>query len=66
MLPINYESWHQMPDSNKNEALDNIKKSRIIMSRRHWEKDGEFIKLEQVAGKNRNSLTQLGRKVLLV
>ncbi|MFQ6624053.1 hypothetical protein Gotur_004261 [Gossypium turneri] len=25
MLPINYESWHQMPDSNKNEALDNIK-----------------------------------------
>ncbi|KAK5812252.1 hypothetical protein PVK06_027674 [Gossypium arboreum] len=26
MLPINYESWHQMPDSNKNQALDNIKK----------------------------------------
>ncbi|MFQ6653674.1 hypothetical protein Gotur_024945 [Gossypium turneri] len=25
MLPINYESWHQMPDSNKNQALDNIK-----------------------------------------
>ncbi|MFQ6641295.1 hypothetical protein Gotur_014958, partial [Gossypium turneri] len=25
ILPINYESWHQMPDSNKNEALDNIK-----------------------------------------
>ncbi|MFQ6669128.1 hypothetical protein Gotur_034499 [Gossypium turneri] len=25
MLPLNYESWHQMPDSNKNEALDNIK-----------------------------------------
>ncbi|TYH77107.1 hypothetical protein ES332_D04G130500v1 [Gossypium tomentosum] len=25
MLPIKYESWHQMPDSNKNEALDNIK-----------------------------------------
>ncbi|MFQ6631221.1 hypothetical protein Gotur_008493 [Gossypium turneri] len=25
MLPINYESWHQMPDSNKNKALDNIK-----------------------------------------
>ncbi|MFQ6661239.1 hypothetical protein Gotur_029463 [Gossypium turneri] len=25
MLPINYESWHQMPDSNKNEDLDNIK-----------------------------------------
>ncbi|MFQ6622748.1 hypothetical protein Gotur_001848 [Gossypium turneri] len=24
MLPINYESWHQMSDSNKNEALDNI------------------------------------------
>ncbi|MFQ6658425.1 hypothetical protein Gotur_027700 [Gossypium turneri] len=25
MLPINYESWHQLPDSNKNQALDNIK-----------------------------------------
>ncbi|KAH1082005.1 hypothetical protein J1N35_021766 [Gossypium stocksii] len=25
MLPINYESWHQMLDSNKNQALDNIK-----------------------------------------
>ncbi|MFQ6656732.1 hypothetical protein Gotur_026710, partial [Gossypium turneri] len=25
MLPINYESWHQMPDSNKNQAIDNIK-----------------------------------------
>ena len=25
MLPINYESWHHMPDSNKNQALDKIK-----------------------------------------
>ncbi|KHG25693.1 l-aminoadipate-semialdehyde dehydrogenase large subunit [Gossypium arboreum] len=25
MLPINYESWHHMPDSNKNQALNNIK-----------------------------------------
>ncbi|KAK5772112.1 hypothetical protein PVK06_048383 [Gossypium arboreum] len=25
MLPINHELWHQMPDSNKNQALDNIK-----------------------------------------
>ncbi|KAK5842515.1 hypothetical protein PVK06_004882 [Gossypium arboreum] len=25
MLPINYESWHNMPDSNKNQALSNIK-----------------------------------------
>ncbi|KAK5845210.1 hypothetical protein PVK06_001370 [Gossypium arboreum] len=25
MLPINYELWHQMPDSSKNQALDNIK-----------------------------------------
>ncbi|PPR87429.1 hypothetical protein GOBAR_AA33260 [Gossypium barbadense] len=25
MLPINYESWHHMPDSNKNHALANIK-----------------------------------------
>ncbi|KHG12198.1 DNA-directed RNA polymerase subunit beta'' [Gossypium arboreum] len=26
MLPINHESWHHMLDSNKNQALDNIKK----------------------------------------
>ncbi|KAK5824509.1 hypothetical protein PVK06_019284 [Gossypium arboreum] len=25
MLPINYKSWHNMPDSNKNQALSNIK-----------------------------------------
>ncbi|PPS03704.1 hypothetical protein GOBAR_AA16956 [Gossypium barbadense] len=25
MLPINYKPWHHMPDSNKNQALDNIK-----------------------------------------
>ncbi|MFQ6645740.1 hypothetical protein Gotur_020372 [Gossypium turneri] len=25
MLPINYKSWHQMSDSNKNQALENIK-----------------------------------------
>ncbi|PPR83021.1 hypothetical protein GOBAR_AA37692 [Gossypium barbadense] len=38
MLPINYESWHHMPDSNKNQALDNIKRSPMTISRRHWEK----------------------------
>ncbi|KAK5775877.1 Phosphoenolpyruvate carboxylase [Gossypium arboreum] len=25
MLPVNYESWHHMPDSNKIQALNNIK-----------------------------------------
>ncbi|KHG28034.1 Guanine nucleotide-binding protein subunit beta-like protein [Gossypium arboreum] len=30
MLPINYESWHQMLDSNKNQALDNIKKRFVL------------------------------------
>ncbi|XP_040956110.1 uncharacterized protein [Gossypium hirsutum] len=25
MLPINFESWLKMPESNKNQALDNIK-----------------------------------------
>ncbi|KAG8497123.1 hypothetical protein CXB51_008275 [Gossypium anomalum] len=25
MLPINYKSWHHMPDSNKNQGLNNIK-----------------------------------------
>ncbi|KAK8276979.1 hypothetical protein V6Z12_D10G234700 [Gossypium hirsutum] len=25
MLPINFESWHKVPESDKNQALDNIK-----------------------------------------
>ncbi|KAG8478438.1 hypothetical protein CXB51_028269 [Gossypium anomalum] len=33
MLPINYESWHNMPDSNKNQALSNIKR----MLKYQWE-----------------------------
>ncbi|PPR98674.1 hypothetical protein GOBAR_AA21993 [Gossypium barbadense] len=32
MLPINYESWHHMPDSNKNQALDNIKRFTLEVS----------------------------------
>ncbi|KAK5803102.1 hypothetical protein PVK06_030743 [Gossypium arboreum] len=39
MLPINYESWHQMPDSNKNQALDNIKdRERVGTSSRQKQK----------------------------
>ncbi|KHG20900.1 Myosin tail region-interacting MTI1 [Gossypium arboreum] len=30
LLPINYESWHHMPDSNKNHALDNIKERFVL------------------------------------
>ncbi|KAH1091839.1 hypothetical protein J1N35_019096 [Gossypium stocksii] len=30
LLPMNYESWHYMPDSNKNQALDNIKERFVL------------------------------------
>ncbi|KHG12548.1 acsF2 [Gossypium arboreum] len=30
LLPINYESWHHMPNSNKNQALDNIKDRECV------------------------------------
>ncbi|MFQ6637556.1 hypothetical protein Gotur_013637, partial [Gossypium turneri] len=103
MLPINYESWHQMPDSNKNQALDNIKARFALEVSDNYVKKAmgkrwrdhkstlkkEYFKtkttleeklrnvppgmlrivneLEQAAGKNRNSLTQLelssGQKV---
>ncbi|KAK5818878.1 hypothetical protein PVK06_023828 [Gossypium arboreum] len=33
MLSINYESWHHMPDSNKNQALANIKATKCEWSR---------------------------------
>ncbi|MFQ6659264.1 hypothetical protein Gotur_028217 [Gossypium turneri] len=114
MLPINYESWHQMLDSNKNQALDNIKarftlevsdayvkktlgkkwrdhKSTLKkdyyktkatleeklqnvppgMLRYQWEDAVRFWhskkgELEKAAGRNKNSLTQSGQKVLLV
>ncbi|KHG11045.1 Guanine nucleotide-binding protein subunit beta-like protein [Gossypium arboreum] len=32
MLPINYKSWHHIPDSNKNQALDNIKRFSLEVS----------------------------------
>ncbi|KAG4150418.1 hypothetical protein ERO13_D04G003250v2 [Gossypium hirsutum] len=115
MLPINFESWHKVPESNKNQALDNIKarfalevsdayvkkalgkrwrdhkstlkkdyfKTKTTLEERlqnvpsgmlryQWEevvrfwtsKKGE--KLEKKVGSNKNSLTQLGRKVLRV
>ncbi|KAK5811304.1 hypothetical protein PVK06_026633 [Gossypium arboreum] len=39
MLPINYESWHNMPDSNKNKALSNIKdRERVGTSSRQKQK----------------------------
>ncbi|KAL1059965.1 hypothetical protein V6Z11_1Z138700, partial [Gossypium hirsutum] len=43
MLPINYESWHHMPDSNKNQALDNIKERFALevsddYIKKHWKK----------------------------
>ncbi|KAK5772787.1 hypothetical protein PVK06_049083 [Gossypium arboreum] len=39
MLPINYESWHHMPDSKKNQALDNIKdRERVGTSSRKKQK----------------------------
>ncbi|PPS10554.1 hypothetical protein GOBAR_AA10090 [Gossypium barbadense] len=39
MLPINYESWHNMPDSNKNQALSNIKdRERVGTSSRQKQK----------------------------
>ncbi|MBA0630795.1 hypothetical protein Godav_002856, partial [Gossypium davidsonii] len=30
LLPINYESWHHMSDSNKNQALGNIKERFVL------------------------------------
>ncbi|KAH1031695.1 hypothetical protein J1N35_043869 [Gossypium stocksii] len=47
MLPINYESWHQMPDSNKNQALDNIKKALGKKWRDHKSTLKKDISLEE-------------------
>ncbi|KHG03258.1 Phosphoenolpyruvate carboxylase [Gossypium arboreum] len=101
MLPINYESWHQMPDSNKNQALDDIKERfalevsdtynkkalgkkwrehKSTLKKEYFKKDISLeeklrtvpprmlrtvSELEQATGKNKNSRTQQGRKVLL-
>ncbi|PPS03378.1 hypothetical protein GOBAR_AA17288 [Gossypium barbadense] len=32
MLPINYESWHHIPNRNKNQALENIKRFALEVS----------------------------------
>ncbi|XP_052478793.1 uncharacterized protein LOC128034096 [Gossypium raimondii] len=102
MLPINFETWRQMHDSNKNQALDNVK-ARFALEvsdayvkkalGKRWRDHKSTLKkdyfktkttlderlqnvppgmlrivneLENVVGRNRNSLTQLGPKVLLV
>ncbi|KAK8329581.1 hypothetical protein V6Z12_A11G331500 [Gossypium hirsutum] len=44
MLPINYESWHHMLDSNKNQALANIKERFAL------EVSNDYIK--KALGKN--------------
>lgn len=30
MLPINFESWHKVPERNKNQALNNIKVTKRV------------------------------------
>ncbi|MFQ6671005.1 hypothetical protein Gotur_035683 [Gossypium turneri] len=51
MLPINYESWHHMPDSNKNQALDNIKERFAL------EVSDNYVK--KVLGKNGETIKEL-------
>ncbi|MFQ6658426.1 hypothetical protein Gotur_027700 [Gossypium turneri] len=49
MLPINYESWHQLPDSNKNQALDNIKVSDNYVKKaleKRWKDHKNTLKKE--------------------
>ncbi|MFQ6652512.1 hypothetical protein Gotur_024337 [Gossypium turneri] len=50
LLPINYESWHHMPDSNKNQALNNIKERFTLevsdnYVKKALGKNGETIKV---------------------
>ncbi|MFQ6634328.1 hypothetical protein Gotur_010120 [Gossypium turneri] len=109
MLPINYESWHKMPESNKNQALDHIKarfalevfdayvkkalgkiwrdhkstlkrdyfKTKTTLDERlqnvppgmlryQWEEVVRVWTSKKVVGRNKNSLTQLAREVLLM
>ncbi|KAG8489529.1 hypothetical protein CXB51_017547 [Gossypium anomalum] len=49
MLPINYESWHNMPDSNKNQALSNIKVSDAYIKKalgKKWRDNKSILKKE--------------------
>ncbi|PPR83847.1 hypothetical protein GOBAR_AA36865 [Gossypium barbadense] len=51
LLPINYESWHHMPDSNKNHAQDNIKYGQKVRCLQlfditHRKKDGSSMTTE--------------------
>ncbi|KAH1073500.1 hypothetical protein J1N35_025828 [Gossypium stocksii] len=50
MLPINYESWHHMPDSNINQALDNIKdRERVGTSSMQKQKFTHTVRLRSFA-----------------
>ncbi|KHG12139.1 Guanine nucleotide-binding protein subunit beta-like protein [Gossypium arboreum] len=57
MLPINYESWHQMPDSNKNQALNNIKERFAL--------EVSYTYIKKALGKNGETIKELssGQKV---
>ncbi|MFQ6664999.1 hypothetical protein Gotur_031901 [Gossypium turneri] len=54
MLPINYESWHQMPDSNKIQALDHIKVSNNYVKKalgKRWRDHKSTLKKEYFKSK---------------
>ncbi|MFQ6622625.1 hypothetical protein Gotur_003028 [Gossypium turneri] len=47
LLPINYKSWHHMLDSNKNQALDNIKERFVLEVSNNYVKKALGKKMER-------------------
>ncbi|KAK5776692.1 hypothetical protein PVK06_044653 [Gossypium arboreum] len=68
ILPINYESWHQISDSNKNQALDNIKErfplevSATYVKKALGKKWREIVSLEEKFEMTMSELEQAREK----
>ncbi|KAK5845228.1 hypothetical protein PVK06_001390 [Gossypium arboreum] len=67
MLPINYESWHHMSDSNKNQALANIKdRERVGTSSREKQKFTHTARSRSFASVAEAEEVKSGQKVGLL
>ncbi|PPS14168.1 hypothetical protein GOBAR_AA06422 [Gossypium barbadense] len=64
LLPINYESWHHMPDNNKNQALDNIKdRERVGTTSRQKQKFTHTVGSKRFARVADDNELSFGQKV---
>ncbi|GMI88844.1 hypothetical protein HRI_002553700 [Hibiscus trionum] len=66
LLPISYESWREMPNGNKNQAVDHIKERFSLEVSDDYVKHANESVLALLVDRNRSILTLPGRRALPV